>query len=52
MKIRTLKSYSTARPKESSPALASVAEVADQLGIERFVVEGMSAGGPYALACG
>lgn len=28
-----------------------VAEVADQLGIERFAVEGLSGGGPYALAC-
>jgi pimeloyl-ACP methyl ester carboxylesterase len=30
---------------------ADVAEVADQLGIERFALEGLSAGGPYALAC-
>ena len=28
-----------------------VAEVADHLGIERFSAEGLSAGGPYALAC-
>ncbi len=30
---------------------ADVAEAADQLGIQRFAVQGMSAGGPYALAC-
>jgi pimeloyl-ACP methyl ester carboxylesterase len=28
-----------------------VAEAADQLGIDRFAVQGMSAGAPYALAC-
>ncbi len=28
-----------------------VVEVANQLGIKRFAVEGISAGGPYALAC-
>jgi pimeloyl-ACP methyl ester carboxylesterase len=28
-----------------------VAEVADQLGLARFAVEGLSAGGPYALTC-
>lgn len=28
-----------------------VAEAADQLGIARFAVQGMSAGAPYALAC-
>src|SRR5690242_4496578 len=30
---------------------ADVAEAADLLGIARFAVQGMSAGGPYALAC-
>ena len=28
-----------------------VVEVVDQLGIKQFAVEGLSAGGPYALAC-
>lgn len=30
---------------------ADVVDAADQLGIQRFAVQGMSAGGPYALAC-
>lgn len=31
---------------------ADVAEAADALGIDRFIVLGASGGGPYALACG
>lgn len=41
-------------PKDGDRLLdwpADVAEAADQLGIARFAVQGMSAGGPYALAC-
>ena len=41
-------------PKDGDRLLdwpADVAEAADQFGIERFAVQGMSAGGPYALAC-
>ena len=41
-------------PKQGDRLLdwpADVAEAADQFGIERFAVQGMSAGGPYALAC-
>ncbi len=30
---------------------SDVAEAADRLGIQSFAVQGMSAGGPYALAC-
>ncbi|MEI9885537.1 MAG: alpha/beta hydrolase [Rhizomicrobium sp.] len=41
-------------PKEGDRLLDwpdDVAEAADRFGIERFSVQGMSAGGPYALAC-
>jgi pimeloyl-ACP methyl ester carboxylesterase len=41
-------------PKVGDRLLAwpsDVAEAADQFGIARFAVQGMSAGGPYALAC-
>jgi len=41
-------------PREGDRLLdwpSDVAEAADQLGIARFAVQGMSAGGPYALAC-
>ncbi len=41
-------------PKDGDRLLdwpSDVAEAADQFGIDRFAVQGMSAGGPYALAC-
>lgn len=41
-------------PKEGYTLLDwpdDVAEVADRLGIDKFAVEGVSAGGPYAMAC-
>lgn len=41
-------------PKEGDRLLdwpRDVAEAADRLGIARFAVQGMSAGGPFALAC-
>ncbi|HEY0302064.1 MAG TPA: alpha/beta hydrolase [Rhizomicrobium sp.] len=41
-------------PKDGDRLLGwpdDVAEAADQFGLSRFSVQGMSAGGPYALAC-
>lgn len=44
-----LSSFQPGRTRRDGPA--DVAEVADRLGIGRFVVVGWSAGGPHALAC-
>src|SRR4051812_15328069 len=43
---------STPQPwRDVAAAAADVAELADALGIERFVTLGASGGGPHALAC-
>lgn len=41
---------STNTPPGLTPAAADALELADQLGLERFVAMGSSGGGPYALA--
>jgi pimeloyl-ACP methyl ester carboxylesterase len=46
--------YSLSQPKPGTYLLdwpADVVNVADQLGIDKYAVDGVSAGGPYALAC-